>query len=71
MIEALANFDPTVTADLGSLPATISVELPAGLELAIAGLGATGATLTTLETVAQQLQTDPSLNNIFEGLATC
>ncbi len=70
VIEALANFDPTVTADLGSLPATISVELPPGLELAIAGLGATGATLTTLETVAQQLQTDPSLNNIFEGLAT-
>jgi hypothetical protein len=70
VIEALANFDPTVTTDLGSLPATISVELPPGLELAIAGLGATGATLTTLETVAQQLQADPSLNNIFEGLAT-
>lgn len=70
VIEALANFDPTVTTDLSSLPATISVELPPGLELAIAGLGATGATLTTLETVAQQLQTDPSLTNISEGLAT-
>ena len=70
VIEALANFDPTVTTDLTSLPATISVELPPGLELAIAGLGATGATLTTLETVAQQLQTDPSLSNISEGLAT-
>jgi hypothetical protein len=70
VIEALANFDPTVTTDLTSLPATISVELPPGLELAIAGLGATGATFTTLETVAQQLQTDPSLSNISEGLAT-
>ena len=70
VIEALANFDPTVTTDLASLPATISVELPPGLELAIAGLGATGAALTTLETVAQQLQTDPSLTNLSEGLAT-
>jgi hypothetical protein len=70
VIGALANFDPTVTTDLTSLPATISVELPPGLELAIAGLGATGATFTTLETVAQQLQTDPSLSNLSEGLAT-
>src|ERR1700744_1339775 len=70
VIGALANFDPTVTTDLTSLPATISVELPPGLELAIAGLGATGATFTTLETVAQQLQSDPSLSNISEGLAT-
>jgi hypothetical protein len=70
VIEALANFDPTVTTDLTSLPATISVELPPGLELAIAGFGATGAALTTLETVAQQLQTDPSLTNLSEGLAT-
>src|ERR1700722_10404835 len=70
VVEAFANFDPTVTTDLTSLPATISVELPPGLELAIAGLGATGAALTTLEPVAQQLQTDPSLTNISEGLAT-
>jgi hypothetical protein len=70
VIEAFANFDPTVTTDLTSIPATISVELPPGLELAIAGLGATGATFTTLETVAQQLQTDPSLTNLSEGLAT-
>jgi hypothetical protein len=70
VIEAFANFDPTVATDLTSLPATISVELPPGLELAIAGLGATGAALTTLETVAQQLQTDPSLTNLSEGLAT-
>ena len=70
VIQAFANFDPTVTTDLTSLPATISVELPPGLELAIAGLGATGATFTALETVAQQLQTDPSFTNLSEGLAT-
>jgi len=70
VIEAFANFDPTVTTDISSLPATISVELPPGLELAIAGLGDAGATLTTLETVAQQLQSDPSLSNLSEGLAT-
>jgi hypothetical protein len=70
VIEAFANFDPTVATDVSSLPATISVELPPGLELAIAGLGDAGATLTTLETVAQQLQSDPSLSNLSEGLAT-
>src|ERR1700744_1817580 len=70
VIEAFANFDPTVTTDISSLPATISVELPPGLELPIPGLGDAGATLTTLETVAQQLQSDPSLSNLSEGLAT-
>jgi hypothetical protein len=70
VIEAFANFDPTVTTDLTSLPATISVELPPGLELAISGLGATGATFTALESVAQQLQTDPSATNLYEGVAT-
>ena len=70
VIEAFANLDPTVTTDLTSLPATISVELPPGLELAIAGLGATGATFSALESVAQQLQTDPSATNLYEGVAT-
>jgi hypothetical protein len=70
VIAAFANFDPTVTTDLTSLPATISVELPPGLELAIADLGATGATFSALESVAQQLQTDPSFSNLYEGVAT-
>jgi len=70
VIAALANLDPTVTTDLTSLPATISVELPPGLELAIAGLGSSGATLTALESVAQQLQSDPSFTNLSEGVAT-
>jgi hypothetical protein len=70
VIAALANLDPTVTTDITSLPATISVQLPPGLELAIAGLGSSGATLTALESVAQQLQTDPSFTNLYEGVAT-
>jgi hypothetical protein len=70
VIAALANLDPTVTTDITSLPATISVQLPPGLELAIAGLGSSGATLTALESVAQQLQSDPSFTNLSEGVAT-
>jgi hypothetical protein len=70
VIAALANLDPTVTTDITSLPATISVQLPPGLELMIAGLGSSGATLTALESVAQQLQTDPSFTNLSEGVAT-
>ena len=70
VIAAFANVDPTVTTDVTSLPATISVELPPGLELAIAGLGSSGATLTALESVAQQLQSDPSFTNLSEGVAT-
>jgi len=70
VIAAFANVDPTVTTDLTSLPGTISVELPPGLELAIAGFGSSGATLTALESVAQQLQSDPSFTNLYEGVAT-
>jgi hypothetical protein len=70
VIAALANVDPTVTTDLTSLPATITVDLPPGLELMIAGLGSSGATLTALESVAQQLQSDPSFTNLYEGVAT-
>jgi hypothetical protein len=70
VIAALANLDPTVTTDVTSLPATISVDLPPGLELMIAGLGSSGATLTALESVAQQLESDPSFTNLSEGVAT-
>jgi hypothetical protein len=70
VIGAFANITPTVTPDITSLPATFSVQLPPGLELAIAGLGSSGATLTALESVAQQLQTDPSFTNLSEGVAT-
>lgn len=68
VIDAFTNLTPTVTTDLATLPGTISVELPPGLELAIADLGATGATFTALHDVAQQLITNPS--GLYEGIAT-
>lgn len=68
VLEAFSNLTPTVATHLTSLPGTISVSLPPGLELAIANLGATGATFTALNEVAQQLITNPSAG--FEGLAT-
>jgi hypothetical protein len=68
VLEAFSNLTPTVTTDLTHLPGTISVELPPGLELAIAELGETGATFTALNEVAQQLITNPSA--AFEGIAT-
>ncbi|MGB6208385.1 hypothetical protein [Mycobacterium sp.] len=68
VLAAFANLTPTVTTDLASLPGTISVSLPPGLELAIADLGAAGATFTALGEVAQQLITNPSAG--FEGIAT-
>ena len=68
VLEALSNLTPTVVTHLTSLPGTISVSLPPGLELAIAELGATGATFTALNEVAQQLMTNPSAG--FEGIAT-
>jgi hypothetical protein len=65
VIDAFSNLTPTVTSDLTTLPGTISVELPPGLALGIADLGATGATLTALNEVAGQLTTDP-----YESIAT-
>jgi hypothetical protein len=65
VIDAFTNLTPTVTTDLTSLPGTISVELPPGLALGIADLGATGATLTALNEVAGQLLTNP-----YEAIAT-
>ena len=52
VIDAFTNLTPTVITDLTALPGTISVDLPPGLELAIADLGATGATLYRAQRVA-------------------
>jgi hypothetical protein len=65
VIDALTNLTPTVATHLTSLPGTISVDLPPGLELAVAELGATGATLTALNTVAGELTTNP-----YEAIGT-
>jgi hypothetical protein len=67
VIEAFSNTTPTVTTDLASLPGQITVELPPGLALAIANLGAAGAALTALHDVAPQL-TNPL--TAFEAVGT-
>jgi len=71
VISALTNLDPSVTTTAG-LPLTIGVELSPGLELAIAQLGAEGATLDAINGVVGQLASDPSnaLNILYEGSAT-
>ena len=68
---ALTNIDPTVTTTAG-LPLTVGVELPPGLELGLAQLGAEGATLDAINGVVGQLASDPSnaLNILYEGTAT-
>ena len=68
VIEAFSNPTPTVVTDLSHVPGQITVELPPGLALGIANLGATGAELTALHDVAQQVMTNPSA--LFEGIAT-
>jgi len=65
VIDALFNLTPTVS---GELPGGLTVELPPGLELLIADLGASATTFSAITDVATQLQTDPSA--AFEGLAT-
>jgi hypothetical protein len=71
VIDALTNVDPTVTTTAG-LPLTVGVELPPGLELGLAQLGAEGATLDAINSVVGQLASDPSnaLNILYEGTAT-
>jgi hypothetical protein len=68
VIGAFTNLDPTVTADLGSLPATIDVQMPPGLELGISGLGAWGALATAINNVLPSVESNPA--NLFEGIAT-
>jgi hypothetical protein len=71
VISALTNVDPAVTTTAG-LPLTVGVELPPGLELGLAQLGAEGATLDAINGVVGQLAADPSnaLNILYEGTAT-
>jgi hypothetical protein len=71
VIGALTNVDPTVTTTAG-LPLTVGVELPPGLELGIAQLGAEGAMLDAINGVVGQLASDPAnaLNILYEGTAT-
>jgi len=65
VIGALSNLTPTVTTDLTSLPGTISVQLPPGLELAIAELGSTATTFNAISSVLPELTSNP-----YEALGT-
>lgn len=65
VLEAFANLTPDVTTHLSSLPGQITVELPPGLALGIAELGAWGAGLTALGEVAPTYA-----SNAFEDTAT-
>jgi hypothetical protein len=71
VISALTNVDPAVTTTAG-VPLTVGVELPPGLELALAQFGAEGATLDAINGVVGQLASDPSnaFNILYEGTAT-
>jgi hypothetical protein len=51
-----ANLDPTLTTDTAPLPITVGAELTAALELALAQLGAEGATPTAINDVVGQLE---------------
>jgi hypothetical protein len=68
VIGAFTNLDPTVTTDLSSLPGTISVDMPPGLELGISGLAAWGALATGINDVLPSVESNPA--NLFEGIAT-
>jgi hypothetical protein len=68
VIGAFANLTPTITTDITSLPGEISVQLPPGLELGIAELGAWGALLTSVNDVLPQLMSDPS--SLYEDVGT-
>ncbi len=67
----ISALDPTVTTTSG-LPITVGVELTPALELALAQLGAEGATLTAINDVVGQLESDPSnaLSTLFEAPPT-
>jgi hypothetical protein len=68
VIDALFDLTPTVDASIGTLPATVNIELPPGLELLLSQIGAEGATFNAIGEVFGQLSTDPS--SLLEAPAT-
>jgi hypothetical protein len=69
VIQAFTDLTPTVT---GSLPSGINVELPPGLEVLIAQIGAEGATFNAISDVVGELSSNPSaaLSTLLEAPAT-
>jgi hypothetical protein len=73
VIEAATNLDPTVTTTTGTDPLLqVSVELTPALEYLLGQLGASGATIEAINSVATQLQADPSnaFSILYEGTAS-
>lgn len=70
VIGAFTNITPDVTTDLSSLPATISVQLPPGLELAISSLGAQIATNAAIQQVISEAGGGGGFGALFNGLPT-
>ncbi len=72
VIDAFFNVTPTVDASIGTLPATVNIELPPGLEVLLAQIGAEGATFNAINDVVAQLATNPSgaFNTLLEAPAT-
>lgn len=69
VIKALTDITPDVAVHATSLPATISVDLPPGLALAVASLGAQGATDNAINQVVTQLAGGDS-SALLNGLPT-
>ncbi|MEO6792443.1 MAG: hypothetical protein ABI253_05690, partial [Mycobacterium sp.] len=63
VIGAFTNMTPDVTTDITSLPATVSVQLPPGLELLIANLGSQAATMNAVHGVLSNLSDPTTLLN--------
>lgn len=71
VIQAFTNLTPTIDASVGTLPATVNIDLPPGLEVLLAQIGAEGAAFNAVNDVVAQLATNPSgaLNTLFEAPA--
>lgn len=71
VFQALTDLTPTVSADLGSLPGSVSVELPPGLALLFAQISAEGAGIGAINDVIGQLASNPAgaFNTLLEAPA--
>jgi len=73
VIDALTNLDPTVTTTADTSPLLqVAVELTPALEYMLGQLGSEGATIEAINSVASQLQSDPSnaFSILYEGTAS-
>ncbi|MDQ2625974.1 MAG: hypothetical protein M3Y90_03095 [Actinomycetota bacterium] len=69
VISAFTSITPTVTTDISELPASVSVQLPPGLELAIASMGAQALTSQAISDAAAQMASG-DFSGLFSAPAT-